>query len=195
IMREKFFSLSQIGCGLVVGFSIMVTCINPFAPGLEKSPEFALLITEQRTPEEVLQNFKLAYIFKDSLLYSELLDSSFVFVYFDPNVETSGRFVSWGRDVDLQTTGRLFRNCEVINLVWESTVYIDTTKVDTIYVNRSDFKLEPVSIELIKRFSLKLVGLGARFDYDIWGKAVFSFIKNPHDKKWRISRWTDESGY
>ena len=92
-------------------------CLNPFAPKLHEGEESELIITDQKTPEEVLQNFQYAYTFKDSLLYSDLLDSSFVFVFFDPNQGTSGMFVSWGRDVDLQTTGRLFRNFDVIDFI------------------------------------------------------------------------------
>ena len=86
---------------------VMFGCLNPFAPKIENTPDVNLLITEQKSVDDVLQNFKLAYFFRDSLLYSDLLDSSFIFIYYDPNVETSGRFVNWGRDTDLRTTGRL----------------------------------------------------------------------------------------
>ena len=106
-------------------------CFNPFAPKLDNTGNQSIVITEQRSPDEVLQNFLYAYTFKDSLVYADLLDSSFVFVYFDPNIGSSGRFVSWGRDVDLKTTGQLFRNAETINLTWNSTIYQDTTYIDT----------------------------------------------------------------
>jgi len=92
-------------------------CVNPFAPRLTNQLENAdLIITPQKTPDEVLQNFKVAYAFRDSLLYSNLLDTGFMFVFFDPNEGTSGMFISWLRNDDLRTTGRLFRHFQVIQL-------------------------------------------------------------------------------
>ena len=157
---------------------LFTMCLNPFAPKLHEGEESELIITEQKTPEEVLQNFQYAYTFKDSLLYSNLLDSSFVFVFFDPNQGTSGMFVSWGRDVDLQTTGRLFRNFDIIDLHWNSTIY--------------SFEEENTA-ELSKSFYLNLSGAFA--DFRISGNAIFSFRKCSFDDKWRITRWKDETEY
>ena len=64
-----------------------------------------MIVTNQESPEEVPQNFKTAYTFQDSLLYSGLLDTAFIFVYYDVDDLSSGRFVSWGREEDL--TGKL----------------------------------------------------------------------------------------
>ena len=155
---------------------LVVNCFNPFAPKLEESDETELIITEQKNPEEVLQNFKYAYVFKDSVLYSNVLDSSFVFIYFDPNIESSGRFVSWGRDVDLQTTGRLFRSFDVIDLIWNSTIY----QFDDEY--RS---------EISKSFNLSLIKNDETLN--ITGNAIFIFKKSEYDSKWRIMQWKDES--
>ncbi len=154
----------------------MLRCFNPFAPKLDRTSSTDLVLTEQRTPEEVLQNFVYAYTFKDSLVYADLLDSSFVFVYFDPNLDGSGRFVSWGRDVDLKTTGRLFRSFETITLLWNSTVY--------------EIKQDH-QVELSKTLQLNLYG--AAGDYSLSGDAIFNFKKNAYDDKWRITRWKDES--
>jgi len=161
---------------LVVVLGGMFRCFNPFAPKLDRTSSTDLVLTEQRTPEEVLQNFVYAYTFKDSLVYADLLDSSFVFVYFDPNLGGSGRFVSWGRDVDLKTTGRLFRSFETITLLWNSTVY--------------EIKQEN-QVELSKTLQLNLYG--AAGDYSLSGDAIFNFKKNAYDDKWRITRWKDES--
>jgi len=156
---------------------ISLRCFNPFAPKLKDfSHPGELIITPQRTPEEVLQNFRYAYVFKDSLLYSELLDSSFVFVYFDPNEGTSGRFISWGRDMDLLTTARMFRHFDVIDLIWNSTIYSFTGEREA---------------EVYKSFNLTLIN--PNLDFRISGRALFSFRKSPEDNKWRITRWKDES--
>ena len=165
----------------MISFILLSDCLNPFAPKIEKSLKLEQLITEQKTPEEVLINFKYAYTFKDSSLYSNLLDSSFVFLYFDPNYGSSGRFVSWGRDEDLLTTGRLFRSFNVIDLIWHSTIYSfpDSLKEETSFA------------ELSKSFHLNLVN--NQETISITGNAIFSFAKNKSDSKWRIVRWKDES--
>ncbi len=155
---------------------ICLNCLNPFAPKLVDSNNEGLIITEQKTPDEVLQNFKYSYVFKDSVLYSELLDSSFVFIFFDPNLESSGRFVSWGRDIDLRTTGRLFRNYDVIDLIWNSTIY--------------SFN-EEERAEMSKSFYLSLIKDNETVN--ISGNAIFIFKKSEYDEKWRIIQWKDES--
>ncbi len=153
-------------------------CFNPFAPALRQGTGDELIITEQKTPEEVLQNFRYAYTFKDSLLYANLLDSSFIFVFFDPNQGTSGLFMSWGRDVDLRATGRMFRSFDVIDLTWNSTIY--------------SFEEENTA-ELSKSFSINFSAAFA--EYRVSGSAIFSFRRCAHDGKWRITRWKDESEY
>ncbi len=150
--------------------------MNPFAPELVENTEKDLIITEQKTPDEVLQNFKYAYVFKDSVLYSELLDSSFVFIYFDPNLDSDGRFVSWGRDIDLKTTGKLFRVYDVIDLIWNSTIY--------------SFE-EETRAEYSKSFNLSLIKDNETIN--ISGDAIFIFKKCNYDDKWRIIQWKDES--
>lgn len=165
---------------ILVSLLAIVKCFNPFAPRLEDSDRNDLIIAGQTTPHKVLESFKYAYVFKDSLLYADLLDSSFVFMYFDPNQEPSGRIVSWGRDEDLKTTGRLFRNFDLIDLVWNTTI------VDTIYSENNDFRAES-----IKTFNLTLVKESESLN--ITGIAIFYLKKCNYDKKWRITLWKDES--
>jgi len=162
---------------LISIFAVLIGfCVNPFAPKLEKSDQQGLIITDQQTPDEVLQNFKYAYVFKDSVLYADLLDSSFVFIFFDPNEQSSGSFMSWGRDVDLATTGRLFRNFDIIDLIWNSTVYSI---------------LEEDRAEMSKSFHLTLSKDNESIS--VTGNAIFLFTKNQFDGKWRILQWKDES--
>jgi hypothetical protein len=113
--------LLKLGLAGFVGL-MSLSCLNPFAPALDKGNLAGDLITDQSTPDEVLTNFKYAYIFRDSLLYADLLDSSFVFQYFDPDQGASGIFVSWTRETDLKTTGRLLRTFDAINLEWLNTI-------------------------------------------------------------------------
>lgn len=157
-------------------FSLVICCFNPFAPKLEDPGLNNLIITEQTTPDEVLQNFKYSYIFKDSVLYSNVLDSSFVFFFFDPTQEASSMIQSWGRNDDLRTTGRLFRNFDVIDLIWNTTIY----------------SIEDVTqAELSKSFELTLIKQNETIN--ITGNAIFVFRKSSYDNKWRILQWKDES--
>lgn len=155
---------------------IYCTCFNPFAPELERSGGSGLRLTSQTTPEEVLENFIYAYALKDSLVYDGLLDSSFVFVYFDPNLGSSGLYASWNRDVELKTTGRLFRNFETLTLIWDSTIY--ETQDGT-------------TAELAKTLHLHL--FGSKGEFNLTGNAIFNMRKSAFDQRWRITRWKDES--
>lgn len=151
-------------------------CINPFAPALEKNADASNVITEQQSPEDVLQNFRYAYTFKDSLLYSDVIDEAFVFEFFDPNQQPTGGLTTWGRDVDLQTTGRLFAEFDVINLVWLNTLFAE-----------SQGSLE----RRLVRFNLNM--FGSDFNFILTGTAIFTFRRDEADNKWRIVRWKDES--
>ena len=172
-MDVKFYRFYFL---LLLFFLMFVFCFNPFAPKIDQSGDEALVLTKQQSPADVLKNFVYAYTFKDSLVYADLLDSSFVFVYFDPNLGSSGRFVSWGRDVDLKTTGRLFKNFETITLIWNTTIY---------QIENDN------TAEYSKTLQLNLFGKSG--DFSLSGNAIFNFKLNPYDNKWRITRWKDES--
>jgi len=113
----------------IVLFGLLASCWNPFAPTRgELEGALSLTLTEQKNPEEVLQNFRYAYIYRDSVAYSELFDTSFVFLYYDPDVGGAGGYNYWGRDTELRTTGRLFRAFDHFTLVWNATIASDTTE-------------------------------------------------------------------
>ncbi len=165
-----------VGMGALGLCLLLASCLNPFAPKLDKNSQQSNLITSQSTPEEVLQNFAYAYTFRDSLLYADLLDSSFVFEFFDPTIGESGAFQSWGRDIELRTTGGLFRAFTAIELIWLNTVYQNS--------------VSPSEEVLYKNFRLTLVT--SDLNIALQGYAIFTFQLNP-DGKWRIKRWVDES--
>jgi len=166
-------------------FIFSSACFNPFAPELDERTDPSNVITEQQTPDEVLQNFRYAYTFKDSILYSNALDESFVFEYFDTNLEPSGGFRTWGRDVDLQTTGSLFRSFDVIELIWLNTLF---TERDTL---REDGEIVELRERQFRRFNLNL--FGSDLNFIISGTAIFTIKQKKGDDKWRITRWKDES--
>lgn len=147
---------------------------NPFAPGEADGSGDGFLLTDQTTPDKVLQNFQYAYTFKDSLVYSELLDSTFIFISENFNV-TPPEPIVWGRDQELKVTGRMFRLINTIDLTWGNRPLRDPSPVasDTTYD---------------VTFTLTLDG-GSTFPTLI-GIVVFTFVKR--GQKWFISRWQDE---
>lgn len=169
----------KVGAAVLWGVALMwgtLSCFNPFAPELTQSLGSGdLIVTEQRSPEEVLQNFKVAYTFRDSLLYADLIDTAFVFRFFNPEASSSGLWDGWRREEDLKTTGRLFRYFELVDLVWNATIYAWA---------------EEEEAEICRGFQLHLSG--AQSDYSVNGRAVFTFRRSG-DEKWRIVRWEDES--
>lgn len=166
---------------------VLFSCVNPFAPSKsQERPSGSLILTEQKTPEQVLTNFAYAYNFKDSLVYSDLLDSSFLFI--SKNFATDPvTDLTWGRDVDIKTTVGLFRHFETLDLEWGGTVFEN-------YLNE-----EKTRKEIKKTFTLTLNG-GNRIP-TIQGEALFFFRKRtlgtPPDTThiWKISRWEDLSKF
>jgi len=177
----SYANLQTVGIHLLCSLLILqFGCINPFSPGLDETPGDPDLITPQQSPQQVLQNFKYAYTFKDSVLYADLLDNTFVFEYFDPDQGTSGEFVSWTREVDLRTTGRLLRAFDVIALVWGKKDSNNTV-------------IHPDSTAFLYRdFNLELSNFDVSFS--VIGYAQLSMQRNP-DGKWRITHWKDESQF
>lgn len=156
-----------------VVLTILSAC-NPFAPGETEGDGGDFLLTDQTTPDKVLQNFQYAYTFKDSLVYSELLDSTFIFISENFNVIPPEPIV-WGRDQELKTTGKMFRLINTIDLTWGNRPLADPSPAN------SDTTYEVT-------FTLTLDG-GSTIPTLI-GIVVFNFIKR--DKKWFIYRWQDE---
>lgn len=150
-----------------------IACFNPYAPKLgDISADANFFLTGQETPDEVLVNFQYAYTLKDSLVYRDVLDKEFVFVYRDHDNDT---FVSWGKEEDVTATVGLFNTFTVINLVWHSTNFIS-------------YSLDSTSAEISKGFILTL-GPEIR----ITGEALFNLKRDAESGIWRITRWVDKS--
>ncbi len=93
--------------------AVLINCTNPFAPKLGESGSSS--VPDAGTIGGMLELFKYAYNTKDSLNYSQLLDSAFVFQYYDAEHSI---YDQWYRMTDLKATGGLFRSFDVIDLSW-----------------------------------------------------------------------------
>ncbi len=155
-------------------FIFFLHCVNPFAPGLvDKIISSNELLTEQKSPDDVLINFKYAYKFQDSLIYSDVIDSSFTFHTMDYDISPPTP-IEWNRDEELRITGRMLRYFSSIDLIWNNTIYTDT--------------LSDNEIEMRKSFIL-IFNEGSQIPI-LSGQVQFKFTKR-NDEKWYLSYWED----
>ncbi|MDD3716030.1 MAG: hypothetical protein PHX07_03735 [Candidatus Marinimicrobia bacterium] len=165
-------------------------CKNIFAPALgDLDGGNSIYRLDLASPADVLHNFRYAYIYRDSLMYAMLLDSEFVFVYYQPSTESgTGHYDSWMWDTELRTTGRLLGAFSYIDLIWQSTLdsaYYEM-QGDSV-IRREDKRFESANYADISR-SYQLT-LGDY--YTLVGDAAFRFRKDK-EGKWRILRWEDK---
>jgi hypothetical protein len=162
---------------IIIVIILFFGCTNPFAPKLvNENLLSSSFLTNQKSPQDVLTNFRYAYVFKDSLIYSELIDSSFSFI--STNYSTTPPIpINWGRDDDLRTTAKMFRHFRDINLTWGDTL---SSKIDSI------------DAELKLIFTLTFDN-GSEIP-TLKGISLFNFEKKKTGK-WQIVRWEDLSSF
>lgn len=154
----------------------LTACTNPFAPALHTSQTGIPVIGDQRTVEGVFQNFRFAYVFKDTLTYGRLLDRSFSFVYrnYDKAID-----VTWGRDEDMLSTAGLFNAAQMLDLVWNDVVIADG---DNLGQNIS------------RGFTLSIT-MNPTDIIRVQGRVNLRVERPSSTDVWRIVRWRDESNY
>lgn len=174
-------------------FVLLVGCWNPFAPTEgDILGGSSVTLTNQQSPEEVLENMRYAYIYRDSLIYSQIIDTGFVFIYYDPDLGGSGDYNFWGRDVELRTTSRLFHAYNHFNLIWNATLFSEYRAQGVVLDSLPDEAAQIAAADEA-RFT-KTFDLDIGTDIHVTGNAIFSFRKGA-DALWRIVRWRDESDY
>jgi len=156
---------------------------NPFAPSLSDDiSNTSLILTEQRTPQEVMTNFAFAYNFKDSLVYSDLIDTTFLFISkdFSTNPVTD---LTWGRDTELKTTSGLFNHYQTLTLVWGGTIFLH-------YIDAENNDSTKVTMKQLFQLTLD----GGNFVPSLNSEALFNLRKNTSGQ-WKITRWEDKPGF
>ncbi|MDZ7796820.1 MAG: hypothetical protein U5N56_07165 [Candidatus Marinimicrobia bacterium] len=184
-LRTIFFCITAAAAMIPV-----FSCKNIFSPALgELDGGESIYRMEMASPEDVLHNFRYAYIYRDSLMYAMLLDSEFVFVYYQPSTESgTGHYDSWMRNTELRTTGRMFSAFSYIDLIWQTTldsVFYDMDGEEIIQEEDTLFDSANIA-DISKSYQLTLGDY-----YTLVGDAAFRFRKNA-DGKWRILRWEDK---
>ncbi|MEY3386154.1 MAG: hypothetical protein RIR53_965 [Bacteroidota bacterium] len=169
-------SWSAIAAAMLGGVIIAVTsCVNPFAPSLDTEGGDNVL-GDQRTIEGLFQNFRYAYLFRDTLTYGRLLARSFTFVYrnYDQGID-----VTWGRDEDMLATNGLFTAAQQLDLVWNDVIVADG---DSLVKNIS------------RGFNLTITFNPADI-LRAQGRVNLLVERPSTDDPWKIVRWRDESNY
>lgn len=160
---------------LIGAMGFVSSCFNPFAPRLAQQSSGTLL-GDQRTLDGVFQNFRYAYIFKDTLTYGQLLAPNFVFIYrnYDRNVD-----VTWGRDEEMFSTNGLFRTAQTLDLVWNEIIFSSGDSLNTTIQRGFNLTITFNASDVI------------RLD----GRVNLSLIRDKPSDVWMIRRWRDESNF
>lgn len=160
-------------CVLVSG---SLSCINPFAPGLDT--EVSTGICPPLTSiEGMFCTFRNSYTFRDTVLYSSLLAPEFAFIYRDYD---NGVDVTWGRDQEMRTTYGLFQNVQNILLIWNNIITAEG--------------ISPNDSTIIRSFNLTVTFNPSNIER-IDGYANVQFRRTVNDPVWKIVRWRDESNF
>jgi hypothetical protein len=158
---------------ILIAFGVLTSCENIFSPSLDDSGS-TNIISDQMTIDGVFNNFKYAYTFKDTSVYSGLLTDDFLFTYRDYE---SGFDVSWDKPTEMRTTSRLFDNSQKTDIIWNNvTVYLG----DSLNFN-------------VKRSFNLTVTFNPSNVVRLFGFADMNFSRPDVNSPWRIKKWRDES--
>ncbi|MDP2364039.1 MAG: hypothetical protein Q8M94_09750 [Ignavibacteria bacterium] len=170
----------MFGIYSIFTFILLTSCTNPFAPKISLSPENNINISDQTTVKGVFDNFRYAYMLRDTIVYGNLLADDFTFTYHDYEL---GMMKSWGRDEDMISTSGLFQASQSLDLLWNEV---------GVYVSTSDSLITDIS----RGFTLTIV-FSATDVVKIQGRANLRLkrILINGIMIWKISMWKDESNY
>lgn len=155
---------------------VMASCTNPFAPALSTEQGSAPSIGDQTTVEGVFQNFRFAYVFKDTVTYGKLLDRGFSFVYRDYDKAVD---VTWGRDEDMIATQGLFNASQQLDLVWNEVVVADGDSLGQNISRGFNLSITFSPTDVIRA----------------QGRVNLRIERPAATAPWKIVRWRDESNY
>lgn len=176
VQRQLAMARGPIRLGVACACSVIgLSCLNPFAPKL--TTEFkAQTCSDLTIIENVLCTFRNAYTFKDTALYSSIIDKDFAFTYRDYD---HGVDVSWGRSDEMRTTYGLFQSVEELTLIWNNEV--SSSSNDTSYSSVRGFDLT--------------VTFNPSDIVRVSGYANLTFVLLKNTGTWKIVRWRDESNF
>lgn len=158
----------------VLGFLLLRSCLNPFAPRLDNSPPGPTY--DLKTIDGVFQAFQTAYSTRDTAIYGQLLEAGFTFLYHDYERDVD---VTWGRDEELRTTYGLFQNVQRLDLIWNNIL---STSVDSTRLN------------IQRGFNLSVTFNPSDIER-VYGYANLTLQRERNTDPWKIILWIDQSNY
>ena len=164
--------------GLAAGVLLFAAGCNPFAPSLEEGDPFAGLFGDPTTLDGYFTSFKSAYELRDLALYEPLLDSSFIFIYYDFDAQVERQ---WGFAEELESTRRLFENARSVQLQWNQVISQNVLQVGR-------------EAHVVRSFNLSItLDTGDIFRGD--GNVNFLLVRPDTAAAWQLHRWRDESEF
>ncbi len=151
---------------------------NPFAPAAADGDPFSDLLGNPRTISGFFANFQNAYELRDAALYEPLLDSGFVFIYYDFEDQVERQ---WGFAQEINTTRRLFQNADLIRLRWNQIIFSETAP-------------SGLQASVTRSFNLTVT----LADNDVFrgdGNVNFTLVRPDSTAAWQLRRWRDESEF
>ncbi|ARA93095.1 hypothetical protein AWN76_007920 [Rhodothermaceae bacterium RA] len=167
-------ALLTLGTALAAG---LAAC-NPFAPALEEGDPFADLLGDPTTIEGFFTNFQNAYELRDLSLYEPLIDSAFVFVYYDFEAQVERE---WRFSQELESTRRLFLNATTIQLRWNQILSQDLFDASR-------------QARVVRSFNL-MIALESGDSFRGDGNVNFLLVRPDSTAPWKLRRWRDESEF
>ncbi len=156
---------------------VFAACENPFSPKLDFGIDDGISgLADQSTIDGVFRNLQYAYTFRDTSIYSQLLDPEFIFTYrnYDQGID-----VSWGKDEEIKVTNGLFSNTERLDLIWNNIVF---SSEDSTYSS------------IVRGFNLTIT-FNPNDILRVDGKVNITLRKSGGTSRWLITKWIDESNF
>ncbi|MFA6571647.1 MAG: hypothetical protein WCT77_10480 [Bacteroidota bacterium] len=176
--KIKIIFLKAISLALLFSLVLflLISCDNPFAPKLASGGSKNAILGDQTTIEGVFENFRYSYIFKDTVVYGNLMSDNFTFIYrnYDKGIDES-----FSREEDMITTYGLFKAAQSLDLLWNEVI-----------ISVGDSLANDIS----RGFNLTIV-FNPSDVVRIQGRVNLRLERKRPVDVWKIVRWRDESNY
>ncbi len=160
---------------IILAILLIYSC-NPFAPSLDDGLGGQNFLADQSTVDGFFQNFSLAYNYRDTIIYQQLLDQDFVFSYQDYDKNTE---LNWDRETDIRKTHGLFTSSRYVDLVWNDYLFSDG---------------DSTTWDATRLFLLQ-VTFSESDILNITGRAKIRLKRENSKADWRMILWVDESNF
>lgn len=160
---------------ILILIALFISC-NPFAPSIDEDLGGNNFLADQSTVDGFFQNWSLAYNYRDTIIYQQLLHPDFIFSFRDYDANTD---LSWDKETDIRKTHGLFTTSRYIDLVWNDYIFSvgDSTTWDA-----------------TRLFYLQITFSESDI-INITGRAKIRLTRENTTQDWQMLQWVDESNF